>query len=68
MSYQSRKSDEFARDISERILEIFPTPVSDESLDPIILGMQDGLLVIVDKSVEPVAKILIAPEGFTAFQ
>jgi hypothetical protein len=68
MSYQPRKSEEFAHHISERIIEMFPTPVADESLDPVITGIQEGRLVIVDKSVEPVVKILVAPEGLTAFQ
>ena len=49
MSYQPSKSEEFAHHISERIIEMFPTPVADESLDPVITGIQEGRLVIVDK-------------------
>lgn len=71
MSYQPRNGDEDGEvdyEVSCRIIEMFPTPIDNANITPIVEGIVDGRLVIVDKSNAERVHVAIAPEGVIAFE
>lgn len=54
---------EMAKTVSKRMLEIFPKPIDQEHLDPILIAIMGGRLVVVDRSAENRLSVEIAPKG-----
>lgn len=54
---------DLAKEVSKRVFELFPTPIPQENLDPILKSLMEEKLVIIDKSSENRVGVQIAPTG-----
>ena len=56
---------DLAKEVSKRVFELFPKPIPQENLDPILLALMEEKLVLIDKSTKNRVEVQIAPMGVT---